>query len=1275
MGATSGLLRCRASHSGGEPGSDEDGDKSLGVAAGRGRLRVPPLVPAALLLLLLLLEFITGSAAVDLHFQNPDSGFFLRPEESVTLNEGVGVTQGDDGGVLDVERFTVLDPTRPALIRATYGPFSTKQTVPARYVLPEFPDDEPFNVTDPQHHLPPQAHQLEVSAHLVTTEITRAQPTLRVLVHGAGARGHHSPHVCVTVIARKGSDALSASCTPAGAGETGGDATCLVTMAIPSRWWPPHTRATVKLPKVAVQVSYMVGTASGPRECVNRDAGGLESGGGARVTVQPETEVGDVVLELDPLGYEELKSDHIVHVLVPRAPLHPGALLHAPLYLHPPGNLPPIILMLRCKVRGNIRVAGVEAATSAWNLTVEVNARRTAASVTAMLVDQSPSNATLHTLGLHEVLSWVLEIPEDSPAGEARVTWSLRYVMDAEHHETFAGPGNDVTKRMATRITILKDDVQAVLPISKSWSVVNTAVLTGRQVSRAMKVLIVSQAGKVADVTLQSSCSCTDEAALKVSASCTSVYLDGSEVHGSHNATVVARYGQQTGAASFTVWMPELPLNVHVKDTKLSQIRGWRAPDPATTQAYAMKLHSAHENELATLNEHPEEAVTQCSVRYQQTPVEVYGRFVAVDDNSGRQSYLLSRRAQVRVTELVAHLLRVADNSVAMLDHTTLRGRSPGRTEVQVLSPITGRVIGAREVRVGSDKVWVSRLRAAVISGLTLSLQPDSHLPDGYSAVTAVTPTLTAKYQEGLVDVWVELSDGVVVPLREVPPAHYNLRVRSLDPNIVAVAPSPRTAQPRVIAIGHGEGDLLQVSLEIPEECERRRSPLATTDVHVKVDLGSTVSPLNEINELNSNSISEDMNKVSDSELPHADAAAPYGHLLPMAEQPQRHPSVQARHHPNRPQSLTPLEVGMYVLLAVFGAASVVFAASCVVYTWRVRGGKPLLPHPGEHQRMDVDDMANQDSVTNAHDWVWLGRATLERASGIGMSPPPSYSSDNGNIPLSDLNGNSQLLQQQQMQESGWLQYHKMTHGYERHSAPINITHNPGADNDESLSLTSKHTDSATFTRPSNRRRVTFNNLCDDNTLQSCSSEEEKPPIPPHRNIGVSTNPSQVRYKNPQDDTKPPPIPPHGVNVTTNPMDSKHSFRDHGKDNRAEIGSFTYPSQQQQQQIYTQHQQLLHTTHIRQPEELDDDEKDKGTEKRYPDPKFVEINGDDFVRLRGVCRGRAGQVRRATILENPLLSTNLPDNFSVTEHLDNLPPTMDYDQMMDYFSNLKESNA
>lgn len=46
----------------------------------------------------------------------------------------------------------------------------------------------------------------------------------------------------------------------------------------------------------------------------------------------------------------------------------------------------------------------------------------------------------------------------------------------------------------------------------------NTAVLTGRQVSQAMKVFIVSQGGKIADVTLQSSCQAEDESVIKVRA-------------------------------------------------------------------------------------------------------------------------------------------------------------------------------------------------------------------------------------------------------------------------------------------------------------------------------------------------------------------------------------------------------------------------------------------------------------------------------------------------------------------------------------------------------------------------------------------------------------------------------------------------------------------------------------------------------------------------------------------------------------------------------------
>jgi len=63
-----------------------------------------------------------------------------------------------------------------------------------------------------------------------------------------------------------------------------------------------------------------------------------------------------------------------------------------------------------------------------------------------------------------------------------------------------------------------------------------------------------------------------------VSSSCTSVYLDGSEVRGSTNASFTARYGNVESTSSVTVWVPELPLDIQVEDVKLNQIHGWKVP-------------------------------------------------------------------------------------------------------------------------------------------------------------------------------------------------------------------------------------------------------------------------------------------------------------------------------------------------------------------------------------------------------------------------------------------------------------------------------------------------------------------------------------------------------------------------------------------------------------------------------------------------------------------------------------------------------------------------
>lgn len=73
-----------------------------------------------------------------------------------------------------------------------------------------------------------------------------------------------------------------------------------------------------------------------------------------------------------------------------------------------------------------------------------------------------------------------------------------------------------------------------------------------------------------------------------------------------------------------------------------------------------------------------------CRLRYQQTKVEVYAEFLAVDDSSGRESYLISRKTSLKITNLVEPLLRVSDTRIASLNGKIVQGHQIGRTEIQV---------------------------------------------------------------------------------------------------------------------------------------------------------------------------------------------------------------------------------------------------------------------------------------------------------------------------------------------------------------------------------------------------------------------------------------------------------------------------------------------------------------------------------------------------------------------------------------------------------------
>ncbi|CAG7825274.1 unnamed protein product [Allacma fusca] len=698
-----------------------------------------------------------------------------------------------------------------------------------------------------------------------------------------------------------------------------------------------------------------------------------------------------------------------------------------------------------------------------WNITTDFNPRRTHATITA--VRKFDPRFQERKGDGEEVFNWILEAAEE--AGDdwdgGRVVWILRYVIQPSADTSWlkADPFakfSDERHKLTTRLEVQKDDIQAVLPIAKSWEVVNSAVLNGKQVSRPMKIFIVSRAGQVADVTLQASCKSLDESVLKVSSSCTSVYVDGSEIRGSTNATIGIKYGTYEGTAQFIVWMPEFPLDIQLSDSKLSQIKGWRVPNglrdssgkrdaalfgkglPMQDDTFDNSINDPSHNlgptsgdsdaEVHQTWDEPEHEQVEdvdtdeldledkfhCRPRYQHSRIDVYGRFLAQDHDSGRTSYFISRKSYLKVTDLVTDYLRVSDTQIATIKGPTytIQGVGPGRTEVQVVSPVTGRVLGAKEVRVVNDRVFIASMKVQVSSGVQLSLFPDTDSENEFVAETAITSKLSAKYQEALLDIKLRFSDNSWIRLDEIDREQYVLAVDSLDPTVVELPQIQNSKYPRILAVSEGGGPIMRVSLELSDQCHRQNSPpLAISVAQVEVNFTTSTSR-SEFTQNDSNlglgsskhsfrkpsrgskdrlfngmtnggSVKKDglkggssgggANQNDITGMPLRDdsskASMPthnYGLNLNVGFGPDKGWTMAAQN--------TPLQIAIYVLLGVFSVAILVFVASCVVYASRVKK-REFSPVDAIGMGMKMEHGGRSGATTNAHDWVWLGRASL----------------------------------------------------------------------------------------------------------------------------------------------------------------------------------------------------------------------------------------------------------------------------------------------------------
>ena len=177
-----------------------------------------------------------------------------------------------------------------------------------------------------------------------------------------------------------------------------------------------------------------------------------------------------------------------------------------------------------------------------------------------------------------------------------------------------------------------------------------------------------------------------------------------------------------------------------------------------------------------------------------------------------------------------------------------------------------------------------------------------------------------------------------------------------------------------MIAVSSGQGKLLRVSLELVDACMETASsdvPLAVADADVVVKIQNQ-----KVVDVKNDFIDKSVDKNNLSNIALQDDQSYFG--KPVVSNGKFDPigsrnsvTSRDRYHTstNRiiPHHLTPLEVGMYILLAVFCAAIAIFVASCFVYASKFR-------------RQDYPLQTKSQSVQNAHDWVWLGKSNRQSA-------------------------------------------------------------------------------------------------------------------------------------------------------------------------------------------------------------------------------------------------------------------------------------------------------
>ncbi|XP_061674269.1 transmembrane protein 132B [Syngnathoides biaculeatus] len=947
---------------------------------------------------------------VQCQLSGADSAFFLRDGNQDAMRNGSLASRTEHFFLHQLESGVAVPHTLPA-VACSYRNLSAEQQIPVELLQ------------GPPPSLQPTASHVtlkwKVMGHVVVPKVGSTQPWIQVLFYLVGRRWDESDppplHLlpCVRALAVRDPNEAAPS---AGCRLVGPSGICVVRLEIPPAWFAPlqakRRPAEGALPSLDVYYSIIPVEGAGlecpsivnePWKSSNVNSGPL---GGLGINIwnpvvegglQDMQKAGLVAMSVGPVAPkgEMLTLDHNLDILVPPSPVRLGKTVAFTVYMKTMSQVEQFIL--RVWFQSGISFLAVNPSdVVAWEIKQEMAPgggslavmcqRKMSSTATGRL--ESPSYEVMHldfevdnviTLAPTQTLHWSVEYGSGAPSSAERV--SHLYVSNA--------------------------DIQGIVPLAQDTEVLNTAILTGHRVSLPVKLVTVGTDGQVREVDDSVSCSSADVDVLKVSPNCDEVLVNGKEMRGHHRVTVAFAYMHLTASLPLSVWVPKLPLQIHVSDTELSQVKGWRVPIAPNAATNANNRRPTRDSED---DEDDERKGKGCTLQYQYALVRVLTHFVAEpSDPGGQVVHMLGADWQADITHLVLDQLKVEDERIAKLvDRRILIGRDLGITTIQVLSPLSDSILAEKTVTVLDDKVTIVDMGVQLVASLSLSMAAAGGNYPALQLTATAGDLMHAPKQEAAISAWIHYSDGSITPLDIYDPKDFLLSAVSLDENVISVT-NEEEHWPVVVAEGEGQGPLVRVEMVISETCQKskRKSVLASGVGKVAVKFGIARSDGrggdgggvpeegdrvdNNTEQLRDGDEAEwksknvvvpvdleegAMRKViltTKSTVTHRASSGKAGSGSRVGgkgtSQTGDYAGSPAQVEVPGPldseltqttRGLSDLEIGMYALLGVFCLAILVFLINCVSFAFRYR-----------HKQVPV--LETGGNMNHAHDWVWLG--------------------------------------------------------------------------------------------------------------------------------------------------------------------------------------------------------------------------------------------------------------------------------------------------------------